>query len=130
MNLQDIKENRDKVRAAQFEAGAKMFLDKIFSKLSDDYPNSIFYSLNNEIVAEYNDINFYYSYKDIFIILSSEFRLNEVKIKELVTCKAGEHLKLRGIILDRFAHLASWLFYDRSRFHFIPFSPKYSTLNH
>ena len=37
MELKDIKEYRDKVRAAQYEAGAKMFLDRIFSNLEKNY---------------------------------------------------------------------------------------------
>ena len=99
MELKDIKEYRDKVRAAQFEAGAKMFLDRIFSKLevilSDEYPDFIFYKFNNEIIAEYNKkINyFYYDYDKIHKVLSSEFEFRKQKINELILDKVEEHLK-------------------------------------
>ena len=103
MNLQDIKEYRDKVRAAQFEAGAKMFLDRIFSNLEEKlykkYPNSIFYKFNTEILAEYNKKAnyFYYHYEKIYQVLTSEFGINEVKINELIVGKVEEHLKFRGV---------------------------------
>ena len=103
MKLNDIKEYRDKVRAAQFEAGAKMFLNKIFSnlevKLSDNYPDSIFYKFNNEVIAEYHKKYnyFYYHYYKIYQVLSSEFVINDVKINELIVYKVEEHLKISGV---------------------------------
>ena len=97
-----IKEYRDKIRAAQFEAGAKMFMDKIFSnleeKLSDKYPDSIFYMFNDEVIAQYNKKYnyFYYHYYKIYKVLKLEFGLNNVKINELIEDKVEEHLKIRG----------------------------------
>ena len=103
MELKDIKEYRDKVKAAQFEAGAKMFLDRIFSnlevKLDDKYTDSIFYEFNNEVVFEYDKKTnyFYYDYDKIYKVLLSEFGLNYIKINELIVDKVEEHLKFRGV---------------------------------
>ena len=111
MNLQDIKEYRDKVRAAQFEAGAKMFLDKRLSnletKLSDNYYNFIFYIFNNVTIYAYDKINnyFYYDYDKIYQVLTLEFGFDEHKIKELMVDKVEEHLEIIGV-----EKLISWSF--------------------
>ena len=101
--LQDIKEYRDKVRAAQFEAGAKMFLDRFFSnlevKLSDNYSNIIFYKFNNEIIAYYNKERkyFHYHYYKIYEVLKLEFKLNEYIIYDLIGRKVEEHMKFKEV---------------------------------
>ena len=101
--LKDIKEYRDKVRSAQFEAGAKMFMDRIFSnleeKLFDKHPNLIFYKFDNEIIAEYDKINkyFFYDYCKIYRVLQKELGFNDIKIKELIVSKVEEHLKFKMV---------------------------------
>ena len=102
MELKNIKEYRDKVRASQYEAGAKMFLDRIFSnlevKLSNEYPDFIFYKFNNKLIVWYEKKSkyFYYNYDKIYKVLELEFGFKEQKIKELIICKVEEHLKFRG----------------------------------
>ena len=105
IELQEIKEYRDKIRSAQFEAGAKMFLDRIFSNLEEikikDFPHLTFYIFNNEIIVEH-DIkhkDFYYHYDKIHQVLEIEFRLKEQKINELMVSKISEHLKINNIKL-------------------------------
>lgn len=104
MTLQDIKEYRNRVKAAQYKAGAKMYMDKIFSnleeKLSDKHPNLIFYKFDNEIIAECDKRNKYfcYHYNKIYKALK-EFELNDFQINELITSKVEEYLKLWGMLL-------------------------------
>lgn len=110
MELQDIKEYRDKVRAAQYEAGAKMFLDRIFSNLKVISTNGRYYfEFNDEIIADYDKITkyFYYHYDKIYQVLKLEFGFNDIKINELLVNKVNEHLKIRMIEL-RLAYSEKW----------------------
>ena len=119
MNLKDIKEYRNKVKAAQFEAGAKMFLDRIFSnfevKLEDCFPDTIFYESNNKLIAEYHkkNKNFYYNYNRIYRILIEEFKLTDFKINELIVGKVEEHLKFNEITAYNFASVVGFIYKDK-----------------
>ena len=101
MELKDIKEYRDKVRAAQVEAGAKMYLDRIFSNLKvilyEAFPNTIFYMCNEIIIAKYNNKNNYFYYDvEIHKVLKFEFGINEYKINELLADVVKKHLKINS----------------------------------
>ena len=97
MELQDIKEYREKVKAAQFEAGAKMFLEKLISNLevSED-KTDVYYTINNEIIVEYSkkENSIYYDYYKIHEVLEKVFNLDEIKIKSLVLNIMKIHLKI------------------------------------
>lgn len=79
------------------------FLDNIFSNLevkrSDEYPDSIFYMFNHEIVAEYKKIDdyfyFYYHHDKIYHILSSKFKINKRNnINELIDIMLKKYLDI------------------------------------
>ena len=79
------------------------FLDKIFSKFKVDKSNNqdlIYYKYNDKYIAYYNKNNniFYYHYDKIYKVLNIEFKLNEDKINELISCKVEDYLKIKKVI--------------------------------
>ena len=105
--MNDIRSYKYNIKKAQYEAGAKMFIDRIFSnlevKLSKKYPAYIFYKLNNEVVAIYNKENyyFYYHYIKIYNVLELEFGFYEDKIDDLIFDKVKEYLKFDEVIPNK-----------------------------
>lgn len=101
MELKDLKEYRDKVKKAQYEAGAKMFIDKLFHNFEINLCNYfIFYKFNNNIIAYYDKEKnyFFYDYSKIYQVLESEFGLNFPTINSYITLKVEEHLKIKNVI--------------------------------
>ena len=100
INIKDyLEENFTKFKPSSIKACMKYFnlniekineiysiLDIIFSnleiKLYDNYPDSIFYKFNNDVVAEYNKISetFYYYINNIILnnLIKYDFEINNV----------------------------------------------------
>ena len=101
--INSLKAYREEYHQSRKEFVAKQFLSGLFrqfeAKKIEEYPDYIFYVVNNQTFVEYNtkDKYFCYSYYKIYSVLKSEFGLNEQKINELIQGMVDEHLKL-GVV--------------------------------
>ncbi len=74
----------------------KDLLNQMYIYESPQYPNTMFFHINNKIYMEYNK-NFKvlnYDYYQIYSVLESKFRLNDYQINELVKSMVEKDKKL------------------------------------
>ena len=74
-------------------------LVQVKPKISDKYPNSIFFILNDKILFEYNQKNGYFwcKYNEIWSVFEDKFNLDYIDIQMLIKKVVLNTLNLRDI---------------------------------
>ena len=72
-------------------------LNKVDKGFSDDYPQSIFFSLNGKLLFEQDDKNdrFWVSHDDIWFVLINKYGLNYNDCQEIIKNMVWNTLKLK-----------------------------------
>ena len=99
MTLQD---KIHKIKESRLTPTEKFLYDifwNIKTYVSDEYPNSIFYKKDNDVLFEYDKKTEYFwcHYYKIWLVLKTEYGLNKQEIKDLIKGVVWEVLKLKDV---------------------------------
>ena len=90
-------------------------LDKVEFVYNNEYPKSEFYRVDGEILFEQDSKNrrFWVHFDKIWLILESDFNLNNKEIRELIQCTVWERLKRKVDTPSFFASALSYMVWER-----------------